>query len=98
MISPNEEQDEPVRFVLDQNYPNPFNPATVISYQLPASSLVSLDVFDMTGRKVATLVNGQVPAGEHQVTFNAASLSSGMYMYRLQAGTQIMTKKMMLVK
>lgn len=97
-ISPNEEQNEPVRFLLEQNYPNPFNPATVISYQLPASSLVSLDVFDMTGRKVATLVNGQVPAGEHQVTFNAASLSSGMYMYRLQAGTQIMTKKMMLVK
>ncbi len=85
-------------FRLDQNFPNPFNPSTVISYQLPASSEVSLVVYDMLGREVQTLVNTRQAAGSYQVQFNAASLTSGVYFYRLQAGSFLETKKMLLVK
>ncbi len=85
-------------FELAQNFPNPFNPSTVISYQLSTTSLVRLDVFDMLGRRVTTLVNEAQPAGTHSVLFNAATLASGVYFYRLQAGNNVATKKMMLVK
>jgi surface protein len=88
----------PDDFTLAQNYPNPFNPTTVISYQLPMSSEVQLEVYDMLGRNVATLVNGQVSAGRHTVNFDASNLSSGVYLYRLQAGSQIMTKKLTILK
>ncbi len=88
----------PEEFGLDQNYPNPFNPSTVISYQLPASSKVSLKVFDVLGRQVAELVNGQVQAGYHQVTFDAGNLASGMYIYRLQTRNTVITKKLTLIK
>ncbi len=85
-------------FRLDQNFPNPFNPSTVIQYQLPMSSEVKLVVYDMLGREVQPLVNTRQAAGSYQVQFNAASLTSGVYFYRLQAGTFVETKKMMLVK
>jgi hypothetical protein len=88
----------PDDFTLAQNYPNPFNPTTVISYQLPVSSEVRLEVYDMLGRNVATLVNEQVSAGRHTVNFDASNLSSGVYLYRLQAGAQIMTKKLTILK
>ncbi len=88
----------PKAFALEQNYPNPFNPSTMISYQLPASSNVSLKVFDMLGKEVATLVNARQEAGAYTVNFNANQLSSGVYFYRLQAGNFVATKKMMLVK
>jgi photosystem II stability/assembly factor-like uncharacterized protein len=88
----------PTRFALEQNYPNPFNPSTEIKYQVSGVSDVRLDVFDMLGRKVATLVNQRQAAGAYQVNFNAATLSSGVYFYRLQAGTFNDTKKMLLVK
>ncbi len=95
-------EDEPYdqirQFQLHQNYPNPFNPTTVISYQLPVTSHVTLKVFDMLGREVASLVNGRVSAGQHEVQFDASNLSSGLYIYRLQAGEFIETKKMMLIK
>lgn len=90
--------DTPEEFTLAQNYPNPFNPTTVISYQLPVSSQVRLEVYDMLGRNVATLVNEQVAAGRHNVNFDASNLSSGVYLYRLQAGSQIMTKKLTILK
>jgi len=85
-------------FALEQNYPNPFNPATTISYQLPTEGQVSLKVYDMLGNEVATLVNEMKTAGEYQVDFNAAALSSGIYFYRLQAGNFVETKRMMLMK
>lgn len=84
---------------LKQNYPNPFNPSTVISYQLPQASEVMLTVYDLTGRQVATLVDGTMQtAGSHNVTFDAGNLSSGVYIYRLQAGSRILTKKLTLIK
>jgi Secretion system C-terminal sorting domain len=85
-------------FELAQNYPNPFNPSTVISYQLLVFSDVKLEVFDIVGRKMATLVNERRAAGSYRATFNAANLSSGIYFYRLQAGNFTLTKKMLLVK
>ncbi len=90
--------DLPVEYSLQQNYPNPFNPATVIRYELPADSEVRLEVFDMLGRRVATLVNGQIRAGRHEVTFDGTRLASGTYIYRLQAGNHVQTRKMMFVK
>jgi hypothetical protein len=88
----------PKEFVLYQNYPNPFNPNTLISYQLPVTSDVTLKVYDVLGNEIATLVNEEKPAGEYEVEFNASSLSSGMYLYKLQAGTFVQTKKMILTK
>jgi hypothetical protein len=88
----------PKTFVLEQNYPNPFNPTTVMSYQLPVASEVSLKLFDVLGKEVATLVNERQEAGAYNYTLNASNLSSGVYFYRLQAGNFVQTKKMMLVK
>lgn len=88
----------PVDYKLQQNYPNPFNPATVISYELPKSSSVTIKVYDVLGREVQTLVNQRQSAGKHSVTFNAGDLSNGVYFYRLQAGTYLDTKKLLLVK
>lgn len=80
------------------NYPNPFNPTTTISYSIPIQSKVSLVVYDITGRKVAELVNEFKVAGEYQATFNAGNLSSGIYFYTLTANGKASTKKMMLIK
>jgi glycosidase len=88
----------PDRYHLQQNYPNPFNPSTTINYQLAGNSEVTLKVYDMLGREVATLVEGRKSAGSYSVRFNASSLSSGMYIYRLQAGGKVFTQKMMLIK
>lgn len=92
------EKSTPSTFALGQNYPNPFNPSTTISYQVASPSDVSLEVFDVLGRKVTTLVNSRQTAGTYSVNFNASRLSSGVYFYRLQAGTFVATKKMLLVK
>jgi uncharacterized protein (TIGR02145 family) len=88
----------PEAFVLFQNYPNPFNPTTSISFTLPSKSFISLEVFDLLGREVATLVNEQKPAGTYTQKWNAANVSSGIYFYRLQAGNYIQTKKLLVLK
>lgn len=88
----------PVEFMLSQNYPNPFNPATIISYQLPANTLVTLKVYDILGREFQTLINERQTAGAHSVTFDASNLASGVYFYRMQAGEFIQTKKLVLMK
>ena len=85
-------------FALSQNYPNPFNPSTKINYTLPEKSNVSLKVFDMLGRQVANLVNATQEAGNHTVNFNASKLASGMYIYTLRSGNNVMSKKLMLLK
>lgn len=88
----------PAEFSLEQNYPNPFNPSTSISFSILTSEFVSLKVFDVLGREVATLVNEEKPTGRYKVDFNAANLPSGVYLYKLQAGNFAETKKLMLLK
>ena len=88
----------PKEFILFQNYPNPFNPVTNINFSLPAKSFVSLKVFDLIGREVATFVSQEKSAGTYQVTFNASRLPSGIYFYRLIAGTFTQAKKMLVLK
>ncbi|SMO60856.1 lamin tail domain-containing protein [Gracilimonas mengyeensis] len=97
--STKEKPETPRTFSLQQNYPNPFNPTTVISYELAENSRVKLKVFDMLGREVATLVNGdRQAAGQHQISFDARNLSSGVYIYRLTAENFSSTMKMILLK
>ncbi len=89
---------QPVNYSLEQNYPNPFNPSTSIRYSLPNNSTVSLKVYNMVGQEVATLINSYQTSGEYTVTFNAANLASGVYFYRLDAGSFNVAKKMLLLK
>jgi hypothetical protein len=88
----------PEFFALEQNYPNPFNPITSIKFQIPTADVVKLAIFDLSGRKVAELYNAQLEAGFYNVSFDASSLSSGMYIYRLTAGNFSDVKKMTLLK
>ncbi len=85
-------------YYLEQNYPNPFNPSTVITYQVPANGPVSLKVYTILGKEVATLVNEDRPAGHYEVRFNASELPSGIYFYSLRAGMCNITKKMLFIK
>ncbi|MDZ7291769.1 MAG: T9SS type A sorting domain-containing protein [candidate division KSB1 bacterium] len=97
--SVNEKDDRlPEQFALHQNYPNPFNPSTVIGFQLPVDSHVTLKVFDVNGREVATLVNGQLEAGKHNLVFKAGHLPSGVYFIRLTAGQFTQIRKAALIK
>ncbi len=88
----------PVSFDLSQNYPNPFNPATTINYDLPVKSFVTLKIYDLLGREVASLVNENQQASHYSIKFNASKLSSGIYLYKLKAGDFVQTRKMMLLK
>lgn len=95
-----DERDEiiPAKFELRQNYPNPFNPVTSIQYSVAGDQLVSLKVYDLLGREVATLVNERQPAGHYRVTFDARNLGSGIYFYKLSVGEFIQTRKMVLMR
>jgi hypothetical protein len=92
------EVNVPVVFSLEQNYPNPFNPNTLIKYSIPQDQQVRLNVYNLLGEKVMTLVNRLQKAGEHEVNFNASNFASGVYFYKLEAGTQTSIKKMILMK
>ena len=85
-------------FSLSNNFPNPFNPLTKISYTIPKRSNVNIKVFNLLGSEVSELVNGEVEAGSYDIEFNAANLPSGVYFYRIHAGSFIDTKKMLLLK
>ncbi|MCX6640915.1 MAG: C25 family cysteine peptidase [bacterium] len=93
-----DEVEVPQVFSLGQNYPNPFNPLTTISFGLPEAAQVTLTIFDVMGREVATLVNGMRDAGIHNVTFDATGLASGIYLYRIEAGSFTAIHKMVLMK
>ena len=94
----NVEVQAPTSYLLNQNYPNPFNPTTKISYSLPEANFVTLKIYDMLGREVSTLVNETKPAGTFEVEFDASKLSSGTYVYKLNAGGYQTVKKMTLTK
>ena len=86
------------RFLLYQNYPNPFNPSTKIEFSLLKAETVTIKVYNIIGQKIVTLLNKPMPAGYHEFQFDAQNLSSGIYLYRIEAGMWTDTKKMLLVK
>jgi hypothetical protein len=88
----------PSVYKLQQNYPNPFNPSTIIQYAIPTASNVKIEIFDITGEKVATLIDGFKSEGYYEVSFNANGLASGLYLYRISAGAFVQTRKMILMK
>ncbi|MEO8398818.1 MAG: T9SS type A sorting domain-containing protein, partial [Ignavibacteriaceae bacterium] len=102
VVAVKDEKNYPINFELSQNFPNPFNPSTIIKYQIPQNSLVTLKIYDAVGKEVATLINQKQSSGTYQVKFDAAStgklLASGVYFYRIQAGDFTSTKKFILLK
>lgn len=88
----------PAEYALLQNYPNPFNPMTVISYQIPRPGMVTLKIYDLLGKEKKTLVQEHMPAGKHEVAFDAGELASGFYIYRVQGNGFVSSKKMRLVR
>ncbi len=88
----------PASYSLSQNYPNPFNPSTTIRYALPHSSHVTLVVYDALGRRVAELVNGTIEAGYHDVVFDARTLASGVYFYKLETADFVQVRKLMMIR
>jgi hypothetical protein len=93
-----EETNTSYSFRLDQNYPNPFNPTTAIQYSIPQRRSVTLKVYDILGNETATLVNEEKQKGVYTVEYDASRLPSGIYFYKLQAGSFLQTRKMMLLK
>jgi hypothetical protein len=97
-VSDNKMIDIPSEFSISQNYPNPLNPSTIIRYSIPKSSQVSLKIFNALGEEIETLINEEKSVGTYELNWNAANLPSGVYFYRLQAGSFIQTRKMILLK
>lgn len=92
------EKEIPSEYSLRQNYPNPFNPSTIINYSIPSESMVTIKIYNVLGQEIKTLVNKTETSGNHQITFNAGDLPSGIYLYRIQTGNFTQTKKMILLK
>ncbi len=88
----------PAEFKLEQNYPNPFNPSTTIQFAVPERSKVLIKIYDILGSEVITLVDEEMEAGWHKKNFDASSLSSGIYLFRMDAGSYVNTKKMILIR
>lgn len=88
----------PKVYALEQNYPNPFNPATTIKYSVPVNGFVNLGIYNLLGEKIADLINKEIEAGSYEINFDASNLSSGVYFYKLEAGSFTSIKKMMLIK
>ena len=97
-IGVDQNQSLPDKFFLAQNHPNPFNAATRIEYSLPEESQVILEIFDILGRKIETLVSGIQPAGQHSVVWDAENLPSGVYLYRIKAGEHVESRSCLLLK
>ena len=93
-----DEVNQPEKFQLSQNYPNPFNPTTNLQYAISSRQFITLKVYNLLGKEIATLVNEEKSAGEYKVEFNGNNLPSGIYFYELKAGNITQTKKMMLLK
>lgn len=89
---------QPERFVLEQNYPNPFNPSTTIGFKIRDYGFVTLKVYDVLGREVATLVKEEKKPGTYEVTWDATAVPSGTYLYRLTTGTGSQTRKLLLIR
>ncbi len=88
----------PTNFSLGQNYPNPFNPTTTINYTIPNRSRVTLSLYNTLGQKVAQLVNGDKDAGAYSITFDASGMASGVYLYRMETGSFMQTRKLVVLK
>jgi hypothetical protein len=93
-----ETESYPIAFELNQNYPNPFNPVTIIQFEVPQAGDILIEVYNLSGQKVATLQKGVVQAGVHKIRFNGSRLSSGVYMYRMKTDEQTFIRKMTLIK
>lgn len=98
LTSVNDEEQIPVEYKLEQNYPNPFNPTTTIKFAVAEKSRVIIKIYNITGEEITTLVNEEKDKGWYEVKFNSTGLSSGIYLYRMQAGNYVSIKKMMLLK
>ena len=94
----NNESTIPHGYFLEQNYPNPFNPSTSIQYAISSRQFVTLKVYDVLGNEIATLVNEEKAAGSYEIGFDGSELTSGIYLYKLQAGSFVETKKMVLMQ
>lgn len=93
-----EEENIPIDFLLEQNYPNPFNPYTNIKFTIPNNSMVTLKIYDILGKEVATLINEELNAGSYSRTWNAVNMASGIYFYQLSTKNNNLIKKMILIK
>jgi aminopeptidase N len=98
VITEVEDFNQPSNYSLEQNYPNPFNPSTTIEFSIPKSEIVSLKVFNVLGKEVATLINGQVETGKHKIEYDATGLNSGVYFYKIESENYTETRKMILLK